>query len=128
MVLAFPPSESRSSLVSLESRAEMTFPKAESDRLILAASFRRSPLTPVLACLSLPARSTKLSFPTRMWLRPSGPGCPHSTVMVKMACERELCSFMLVKPTERARFPAFITLVNQWTSSRPVTMAIFFGQ
>uniref|UniRef100_A0A3B4C4D6 Uncharacterized protein n=1 Tax=Pygocentrus nattereri TaxID=42514 RepID=A0A3B4C4D6_PYGNA len=93
----------------------MTLPRAESDRLILAASFRRSPLTPVLACRSLPARSTRLSLPTRMWLRPSGPGCPHSTVMVKMACERELCSFMLVKPTERARFPAFITCSISFT-------------
>uniref|UniRef100_A0AAY5E8C1 Uncharacterized protein n=1 Tax=Electrophorus electricus TaxID=8005 RepID=A0AAY5E8C1_ELEEL len=79
-------------------KAEITLPSADSDRLIFAASFRRSPRAPVFA------------------LRPSGPGCPHSTVTVKMACDRELRSFMLVAPTERARSPAFITCSISATS------------
>uniref|UniRef100_A0A4W5MZ31 Uncharacterized protein n=1 Tax=Hucho hucho TaxID=62062 RepID=A0A4W5MZ31_9TELE len=90
-------------------RAEMTFPKADRDRLILVASFRRSPWAPVLVCLSLPARSTRFSFPTRMWFSPSTPSSLHSMVMTKMACDRELCSFMLVEPTERFWFPTFMT-------------------
>uniref|UniRef100_A0A3Q2Y3E8 Uncharacterized protein n=1 Tax=Hippocampus comes TaxID=109280 RepID=A0A3Q2Y3E8_HIPCM len=61
-------------------RADMTFPKAESDRLILVASFSLSPCAPVLVCLSLPARSTRLSLPTRMWFSPSSPNSLHSTL------------------------------------------------
>uniref|UniRef100_A0A9J8BAZ4 Uncharacterized protein n=2 Tax=Cyprinus carpio TaxID=7962 RepID=A0A9J8BAZ4_CYPCA len=64
--------------------AEMTLPKADKERLILVASFKRSPCAPVLVCLSLPARSTRLSFPTRMWFSPSGPNSLHSTVMTKI--------------------------------------------
>ena len=33
-------------------------------------------MDPVFACLSLPAKSTRLSFPTRMWSLPSRPTCP----------------------------------------------------
>lgn len=64
-VLEFPPSESCSRRVSLEflygmwvlfpsTRAEMTFPRVERDRLILVASFSLCPVAPVLACLSEP--------------------------------------------------------------------------
>uniref|UniRef100_A0A670HX00 Uncharacterized protein n=1 Tax=Podarcis muralis TaxID=64176 RepID=A0A670HX00_PODMU len=90
-------------------RAEMTLPRAERDRLILEASLGRSPWVPILLWRSLPARSTRFSFPTRMWSSPSGPSSLHSTVMTKMACERELYSFMLVLPTERAWLPRFMT-------------------
>uniref|UniRef100_A0A8D3APP5 Uncharacterized protein n=1 Tax=Scophthalmus maximus TaxID=52904 RepID=A0A8D3APP5_SCOMX len=88
---------------------EMTFPSAESDRLILAASFSRFPLAPVLLWRSLPARSTMFSLPTRMWSSPSGPTSLHSTVTTKMAWDRELRSFMLVKPTDLDWLPMFIT-------------------
>uniref|UniRef100_A0A672HEY6 Uncharacterized protein n=1 Tax=Salarias fasciatus TaxID=181472 RepID=A0A672HEY6_SALFA len=88
--------------------AEMTFPRADSDRLIFVASFSRSPWAPVLVCRSLPARSTRLSFPTRMWFSPSTPSSLHST----------LCSFMLVAPTERFWLPTFITFSISRTSSR----------
>ena len=92
-VFVFPPSESWSSRVSFESRygmccdlpstnAEITLPSADSDRLILVASFRRSPVACVFACRSDPARSTRLSFPIRMLDEPSG-RCSHdSTVIV----------------------------------------------
>lgn len=64
-VLEFPPSESCSRRVSLEflygmwvlfpsTRAEMTLPRVERDRLILVASFSLCPVAPVLACLSEP--------------------------------------------------------------------------
>lgn len=73
-VFVFPPKESWRSLVSFESRygtcfvfpstkAEITFPKAESDKLIFVASFILSPVAPVLLALSLPAKSTKFNFP-----------------------------------------------------------------
>lgn len=63
IVLVFPPNESCSNRVSFESlygmcfdlpstRAEITFPSAESDRLIFVASFSRSPVAPVFACRS----------------------------------------------------------------------------
>ena len=63
-------------------RAEITFPSADRDRLIFVASFSRSPVAPVLDWRSEPARSTRFSFPTRMW--PSAPREDCSTVMVKM--------------------------------------------
>jgi len=46
--------------------ADITFPRAESDKLILVASFKRVPSAPVFDCLSLPAKSTRLSLPTRI--------------------------------------------------------------
>lgn len=61
-VFAFPPKLSWRSRVSFESlygtnvpfpstRADMTFPKAVKDKLILVASTKRSPMDPVLFCL-----------------------------------------------------------------------------
>jgi len=35
-------------------------------------------VAPVFACLSLPARSTMFSLPTRMWFSPSAPTCPQA--------------------------------------------------
>jgi len=43
--------------------ADITFPNADNDKLILVASLSRSPYAPVLDNLSLPAKSTKLSLP-----------------------------------------------------------------
>eukprot|EP00961_Rhodomonas_salina_P104982 1413713-Rhodomonas_salina.1 len=65
-VTEFPPNESCSSRVSFESRygtcrvffslsAEITFPSAESETLMLAPSFSRSPVAPVPFCRSDPA-------------------------------------------------------------------------
>ena len=42
---------------------EMTLPSADSERLILVASFSRAPVASVLACRSLPARSTRFNLP-----------------------------------------------------------------
>uniref|UniRef100_A0A1B0D6I0 Uncharacterized protein n=1 Tax=Phlebotomus papatasi TaxID=29031 RepID=A0A1B0D6I0_PHLPP len=56
-------------------------------RLILLASLRRSAVAPVLDCLSLPARSIRLSFPTFTVLLSSS----HiSILMRKMAWESSL--------------------------------------
>ena len=65
MVFELPPSESWSSLVRLEFRygmcvllpstnADMTLPSVDNDKLMLLASFNRSPAAPVLDCLSDP--------------------------------------------------------------------------
>jgi len=43
--------------------ADITFPNAESDKLIFWASFNRVPSALVFACLSDPAKSTKFSLP-----------------------------------------------------------------
>lgn len=45
----------------------MTFPRQERDILIFTASVIRAPSTPLLEILSLPARSTRLSFPGGKW-------------------------------------------------------------
>ena len=50
-----------------EVRAEITSPRAESDPLIAAASFRACPSEPDFFSRSLPARSTKASLPREKW-------------------------------------------------------------
>ena len=67
-VLAFPPSDERSSIVSVESRygtcgarsprARITLPNAERLELIATAWPRAAPSTPALRIRSEPARST----------------------------------------------------------------------
>ena len=54
-------------------RALMTLPSADSDRLMRADSRRRSPVAPVALCRSLPARSTRFSLPTRIALPAAAP-------------------------------------------------------
>ena len=102
--------------------ALITLPSADSERLIFVASFNRSPVDPVLACRSLPARSTRFSFPTVMCGSASegSPArlCEHSTVIVKMECERDESAFISVAPTLLFFFPTFSTL---FISPTPLT-------
>ncbi len=81
-VFVFPPRESCNNRVSLESRkgicletpstrAFMTFPSADNDKLMFLASSRRSPVACVLLWRSDPARSTRLSLPTLNFYSPS---------------------------------------------------------
>ena len=46
----------------ITTRADITFPKALRERLILVAYFIPSPVAPVLAALSEPARSTRFNL------------------------------------------------------------------
>eukprot|EP00955_Chlamydomonas_euryale_P043021 352476-Chlamydomonas_euryale.AAC.1 len=67
-------------------------------------SFRRSPVAPVLAWRSEPARSTRLSLPMRMCESPfdfPSNFSTHSIVSVKMECERDESAFIAVAPTTR---------------------------
>lgn len=86
MVLEFPPRESCSRRVSLEflygtcvllpsTRAEMTLPSVDRDRLILVASFRRWPVAPVFPCLSDPCREARRRserWSEEVWRRTTG--------------------------------------------------------
>jgi hypothetical protein len=55
-----------------------------------------------------------LSLPTRMcWLLAAGSVDAHSTMMVKMECDRDDCWFISVAPTERFFFPAWQTSTHQ---------------
>ena len=121
-VFVLPPNESCSNLVSFESRygmccdlpstrADMTLPRADRDKLILVASFSRSPVACVFDCLSLPARSTRFSFPTVICspVRTVPVLSQHSTMIVKMACERLEPAFMAVAPTLLFFLPACMT-------------------
>uniref|UniRef100_A0A8C4A4M2 Uncharacterized protein n=1 Tax=Denticeps clupeoides TaxID=299321 RepID=A0A8C4A4M2_9TELE len=89
--------------------ALMTFPRDNRPRLM------RSPSAFVFFCLSEPARSTKLLTNERgekatdlsPWLR-----C--SSVMVKMAWERDDAAFMAVEPTVRAEFPCSRQQTISW--------------
>lgn len=58
-----------------------------------------------MACRSEPARSTRLSLPTRIEASPSGPVVLRSTMMVKMECERDDVSFIAVALVWRAFLP-----------------------
>jgi len=121
-VFVFPPSESWSNRVNLESRygmccdlpstnAEMTFPSADRDRLILVASFSLSPVACVFDWRSLPARSTRFNLPTVMCspVRTVPVLSQHSTMIVKMACDLEDPAFMAVAPTLLFFLPACMT-------------------
>lgn len=118
-----------SSLVNLESlygmcfdfpstNAEMTLPKAIKERLILVASFSLSPVQPVFACLSLPAKSTRFSFP---FLIP--PEFKHwfgiiSRAIVKILWLLELSEFMREAPVTRFFTPISISFSQSsalWT-------------
>ena len=92
-------------------RADMTFPSADRDRLILVASLSRSPVACVFDCLSLPARSTRFNFPTVICspVRTVPVESQHSTMIVKIACDLEEPAFMAVAPTDRFFLPACMT-------------------
>jgi hypothetical protein len=51
--------------------ADITFPSALRERLILAASLIPSPAACVLDCLSEPAKSTRFNFPILNFYFPS---------------------------------------------------------
>ena len=91
--------------------ADMTFPSADNDKLIFVASLSLSPVACVFDCLSLPARSTKFSFPTVMCspVRTVPVESQHSTMIVNMAWDLELPAFMAVAPTDLFFLPACIT-------------------
>ena len=91
--------------------AEMTLPNADNDKLILVASLSRSPVACVFDWRSLPARSTKFSFPTVICspVRTVPVESQHSTMIVKMACERLEPAFIAVAPTLRFFLPACMT-------------------
>jgi hypothetical protein len=65
-------------------KAEMTFPKALRERLILVASFMPSPVAPVLLALSEPARSTKFNLEALYFSSPFSSFYWESMYMVKM--------------------------------------------
>lgn len=83
----------------------MTFPRADRDLLILAPSFSRSPVAPVLSALSDPAKSTK--FITLLFLvsDPDSLLMIWSNVMVTTVWALLLVAFMLVDATVRLAVP-----------------------
>mmetsp|Transcript_30718 Transcript_30718/g.92097 ORF Transcript_30718/g.92097 Transcript_30718/m.92097 type:complete len:280 (-) Transcript_30718:844-1683(-) len=127
-VLELPPSDSRRSHVSTDSRygmcggiffpgwrsarAVMTLPRVESDLLIWFPSTMRSPFL-ALICpeRSLPARSTSEIFDfllTRPPFLPPPSLVPWVKMIWKMACDRELTSFIVVARTVRNLSPSSI--------------------
>ena len=92
-------------------RADMTFPNADNDRLIFVASLSRSPDACVFDWRSLPARSTRFNLPTVMCspVRTVPVLSQHSTIIVKIACDLEDPAFMAVAPTDRFFLPACMT-------------------
>jgi len=64
---------------------------------------------PVLACLSLPAKSTRFSLAALMCSSPSSPVSQHSRCIVKMEWLRDESAFISVAPVERFFQPRSIT-------------------
>ena len=98
-------------------KADITLPNVDNDRLILVASFRVLPSAPDFDWRSLPykeairlphqvaeknvfltAKSTMCNLPARIRFPPSGPVSLHSMIRVKIACDRLLRSFIKVWP------------------------------
>jgi hypothetical protein len=80
----------------------MTSPKVDNDLLIEEASRSWSPVDPDLAKRSLPAKSSRLTFP-RMTVPCSR--LVHSMLMLTIRCDRLLRSFMRVEPVWRELRP-----------------------
>ena len=132
-VFEFPPRQSCKILVSFEflkvincylcfsivDKAEITFPSSSKPRLILMPSFRIAPVAPVFFALSEPARSTKKNLAV---IVPSYCSFPFPIimdclmVMVKMAWERELASFISVLAVVLFLLP-FYSKRNIWSAS-----------
>ena len=93
----------------------MTLESAESDLLIILASSSVVPLAPVFSIFSLPARSTRFSWPLRV--EPSSRFFCWTFIM-KTLWEREETAFMLVAATCRFSSPRFSA---SSTSSSPPT-------
>ena len=85
--------------------AEKTWPSADSDLLMAAASTSLCPVASVLEILSEPAKSTRVSVPRVMaFVTLSVPWSRRS----RRRCERELLVFILVAPTERFISPKMV--------------------
>ncbi len=87
----------------LLTKALITFPNAARLLLILLLSSNLLPVAPVNLTLSDPARSTRLIFPTFIYLGQSSvinlsgsTGVIYSTIIIKTACDRLDTSFILV--------------------------------
>ena len=114
-VLLLPPSASRRSRVSFESRygtwpppatkAAMTRPNVRSDLLISPASLARLSTAPDREMFSDPARSTRLSLPHRMTSSPSGVDSLVCTVTLKTECDLLDCLFISVSAVRRFALP-----------------------
>lgn len=129
LICVFVPILTWSSLVSFESlygmclafpstRADITLPRADRDRFIFVASLRRSPEAPVFACLSLPAKSTKLNLPRLIDLM-SSTSCDVpiiSTDMVKIEWLLDESAFIMVAPVARFLQPCSINFWHSTTS------------
>lgn len=93
----------------------MTFPKALNDKLIFEAYLMPSSLIFVLFCLSEPAKSTILSFPTLNFTFPSSSVVYSYTFMVNMQWDLDDSLFILVCLTERFLYPILKNLYNSYT-------------
>lgn len=148
-VFEFPPNESCNKRVNFEflygmwvlfpsTKALITFPSTDSDRLILVASFNRIPVAWVLLWRSEPykrkilqslrkkhkellllnvhndvvhtAKSTSCNLPIFTCSAPLSSVSLLSTVIEKIACERDDSTFILVAPVARFLLPSFIIL------------------
>lgn len=105
VVLLLPPNDSLKKKVNFESlkltkltpsvNCFIQRPSVESDKLMFFASSSVFPVAPVLAILSLPARSTRFSLPL---LREPSLRC-YITSIKNIVCDLELLSFILVEAT-----------------------------
>ncbi len=102
-------------------RAEITFPKALRDKLIFAAYLIPSSLKFVLLCLSDPAKSTKLSFPTLNFWTPFWSYSLSSILIVNMQWDLEDSLFIEVYLMTLFLYPISIyfsmsvTFFAKWT-------------
>mmetsp|Transcript_9043 Transcript_9043/g.31490 ORF Transcript_9043/g.31490 Transcript_9043/m.31490 type:complete len:213 (-) Transcript_9043:678-1316(-) len=145
VVRQFPPKLSFSSLVSFESRkgtyaplfalsprALMQLPRASSERLMLAPSIILLPMFFVFAARSDPARSMRLSLPTRTGVTMFGVFSFCSTVTCSTACDLLLYTFALVASCVLCLLPLLrSSITSRWllasTSCIPATHIPFTG-
>lgn len=88
----------------------MTRPKVVKDKLILIACYLYTPDTPVLDCLSLPAKSTRLSLPTLVVIFPFT-SYWFSIIIVNIEWDLEDVAFIWVSATTLCFFPVLYLFV-----------------
>jgi hypothetical protein len=86
-------------------RAVITRPRVSSDWLMLPASRARASFAPLRPTLSLPARSTRFSFPILMTSSPASLISREWMVRVKTQCDRLLCALHAVSAVARFAMP-----------------------
>lgn len=97
--------------------ADITFPNALKDKLILLASLSLSPVACVLAYRSLPAKSTRFNLPALIFYSPFPSVSDISTYTVNIECDRDESLFIAVSPEKTKQKENYLLFFSNYYST-----------